>query len=73
MHTSILQGGHEQVCHVGWFSILQIGIFACRQKNDAAKVEKDVMELVSNLTKGDLVDKVLLVIVLSSSNGVENS
>jgi len=75
VHTSILQAAMNEVAarDVPQFYELEISLATGTYKNDAAKAKKDVMELVSDSTKGNVNDKVRLVIVYALSNGVGNS
>jgi len=75
VHTSILQAAMNEVAarDVPQFFELEISLATGTYKNDAATAKKDVMELVSDSTKGNVDDKVRMVIVYALSNGVGNS
>lgn len=75
VHTSILQAAMNEVAarDVPQFYELEISLATGTYKNDAAKAKKDVIELVSDSTKGNVNDKVRLVIVYALSNGVGSS
>jgi len=75
VHTSILQAAMNEVAarDVPQFYELEISLATGTYKNDAAKAKKDVMDLVSDSTKGNVDDKVRLVIVYALSNGVGHS
>lgn len=72
VHTSILQAAMSEVAarDVPQFFELEISLATGTYKNDGAKAKKDVMELVSDSTKGNVNDKVRLVLVYALSNGV---
>jgi len=69
VHTSILQAAMNEVAarDVPQFYELEIALATGTYKNDSAKAKKDVMELVSDTTKGNVDDKVRLVIVYALS------
>lgn len=69
VHTSILQAAMNEVAarDVPQFYELEIALATGTYKNDSAKAKKDVMELVSDSTKGNVDDKVRLVIVYALS------
>ncbi|KAL7439031.1 hypothetical protein ACHAXH_007061 [Discostella pseudostelligera] len=69
VHTSILQAAMNEVAarDVPQFFELEIALATGTYKNDSAKAKKDVMELVSDTTKGNVDDKVRLVIVYALS------
>ena len=71
VHTSILQAAMNEVAarDVPQFYELEIALATGTYKNDSAKAKKDVMELVSDSTKGNVDDKVRLVIVYALSKG----
>lgn len=75
VHTSILQAAMNEVAarDVPQFFELEISLATGTYKNDSGKAKKDVMELVCDSTKGNVNDKVRLVIVYALSNGVGNS
>lgn len=75
VHTSILQAAMNEVAarDVPQFYELEIALATGTYKNDPGKAKKDVVELVSDSTKGNVNDKVRLVIVYALSNGVGNS
>ena len=75
VHTSILQAAMNEVASrdVPQFYELEISLATGSYKNDPAKAKKDVMELVCDSTKGNVNDKVRLVIVYALSNGVGQS
>lgn len=75
VHTSILQAAMNEVASrdVPQFYELEISLSTGTYKNDAAKAKKDVMDLVSDSTKGNVNDKVRLAIVYALSNGVGHS
>lgn len=75
VHTSILQAAMNEVAarDVPQFYELEISLATGTYKNDPSKAKKDVMDLVSDSTKGNVDDKVRLVIVYALSNGVGNS
>lgn len=69
VHTSILQAAMNEVAarDVPQFYELEIALATGTYKNDSAKAKRDVMELVSDSTKGNVDDKVRLVIVYALS------
>ncbi|KAL3764302.1 hypothetical protein ACHAWU_004114 [Discostella pseudostelligera] len=69
VHTSILQAAMNEVAarDVPQFYELEIALATGTYKNDSAKAKKDVMELVRDTTKGNVDDKVRLVIVYALS------
>ena len=75
VHTSILQAAMNEVAarDVPQFYELEIALATGTYKNDAAKAKGEVKELVSDATKGNINDKVRLVIVYALSNGVGSS
>ena len=75
VHTAILQAAMNEVAarDVPQFFEMEISLATGSYKNDPAKAKKDVTELVSDSTKGNVEDKVRLVIVYALSNGVGNS
>ena len=72
VHTSILQAAMNEVAarDVPQFYEMEIAFATGTYKNDPGKAMKDVIELVSDPTKGNVNDKVRLVIVYALSNGV---
>eukprot|EP00529_Nitzschia_sp_RCC80_P016245 CAMPEP_0113449196 /NCGR_PEP_ID=MMETSP0014_2-20120614/5167_1 /TAXON_ID=2857 /ORGANISM="Nitzschia sp." /LENGTH=655 /DNA_ID=CAMNT_0000340451 /DNA_START=184 /DNA_END=2151 /DNA_ORIENTATION=+ /assembly_acc=CAM_ASM_000159 len=64
MHTSILQAVMNQVAarDVPVFYELEISLATGTYKNDAGRAKADVMELVSDPTKGNVEDKLRLVV-----------
>lgn len=75
VHTSILQAAMNEVAarDVPQFYELEIALATGTYKNDAAKAKSEVKELVGDATKGNVNDKVRLVIVYALSNGVGSS
>jgi len=75
VHTSILQAAMNEVAarDVPQFYELEIALATGTYKSDPTKAKNDVKELVSDATKGNVNDKVRLVIVYALSNGVGNS
>lgn len=75
VHTSILQAAMNEVAarDVPQFFELETSLATGEYKNDAAKAKRDVTELVSDPTKGNVNDKVRMVIVYALSNGVGHS
>mmetsp|Transcript_45365 Transcript_45365/g.95190 ORF Transcript_45365/g.95190 Transcript_45365/m.95190 type:complete len:560 (-) Transcript_45365:55-1734(-) len=75
VHTSILQAAMNEVAarDIPQFYELEISLATGTYKNDPAKAKKDVTELVIDSTKGNVNDKVRLVIVYALSNGVGSS
>lgn len=75
VHTSILQAAMNEVAarDVPQFYELEIALATGTYKNDAAKAKGEVQVLVSDPTKGNIDDKVRLVIVYALSNGVGSS
>ena len=65
VHTSILQAVMNEVAarDVPQFYELEASLATGTYKNDSSKAKKDVMELVTDPTKGNVDDKVRLVIV----------
>ena len=75
VHTSILQAAMNEVAarDVPQFFELETALATGTYKNDPAKAKRDVTELVSDSTKGNVNDKVRMVIVYALSSGVGNS
>ena len=69
VHTSILQAVMNEVAarDVPQFYELETSLATGVYKNDAAKAKKDVMELATDPTKGNVDDKVRLVVVFALS------
>ena len=72
VHTSILQAAMNEVAarDVPAFFELETGLAAGAYRNDTAKAKSEVTELVTDSTKGNVCDKVRLVLVYALSNGV---
>ena len=72
VHTSILQAAMNEVAarDVPAFFELETGLAAGAYRNDTAKAKTEVTELVTDSTKGNVCDKVRLVLVYALSNGV---
>ena len=75
VHTSILQAAMNEVAarDVPQFYELEISLATGTYKSDAAKAKKDVMELVCDTTRGNVNDKVRLVIVYALSTKGKSS
>ncbi|KAL3823006.1 hypothetical protein ACHAXA_008146 [Cyclostephanos tholiformis] len=75
VHTSILQAAMNEVAarDVPQFYELEISLATGTYKNDAAKAKKDVMELVCDTTRGNVNDKVRLLIVYALSTKGKSS
>jgi len=75
VHTSILQAAMNEVAarDVPQFYELEISLATGTYENDSAKAKNDVVELVCDSTKGNVNDKVRLVIVYALSSGVGSS
>lgn len=65
VHTSILQAVMTQVASrdIPQFYEVESALATGSYKNDQAKAKKDVMELVTDATKGRVADKIRLIIV----------
>lgn len=75
VHTSILQAVMNEVAarDVPQFYELETSLATGSYKNDPGKAKKEVIELAADPSKGDVNDKVRLVIVYALSNGVGNT
>ena len=75
VHTSILQAVMNEVAarDVPQFYELETSLATGSYKNDPASAKKEVSELAADPTKGNVNDKVRLVIVYALSNGVGNT
>ncbi|KAL7548286.1 hypothetical protein ACHAWF_011575 [Thalassiosira exigua] len=75
VHTSILQAAMSEVAarEVPTFYELEISLATSTYKNDPSGAKRDVMELACDPAKGNVDDKVRLVIVYALSNGVGSS
>ena len=75
VHTSILQAVMTQVASrdVPQFFELETGLATGTYKNDLAKAQKEVMDLVTDPSKGNVEDKVRLVLVYSLATTAKSS
>lgn len=75
VHTSILQAVMTQVASrdVPQFFELETGLATGTYKNDLAKAQKEVLELVTDPSKGNVEDKVRLVLVYSLATTAKSS
>jgi len=75
VHTSILQAVMNEVAarDVPQFYELETSLATGSYKNDPSSAKKEVIELVADPAKGNVNDKVRLVIVYALSNGVGNT
>jgi len=75
VHTSILQAVMNEVAarDVPQFYELETSLATGSYKNDPSKAKKEVIELAADPSKGNVNDKVRLVIVYALSNGVGNT
>jgi hypothetical protein len=72
VHTSILQAVMNEVAarDVPQFYELETSLATGNYKNDPSKAKKEVIDLVADPAKGNVNDKIRLVIVYALSNGV---
>jgi len=75
VHTSILQAVMNEVAarDVPQFYELETSLATGSYKNDPSSAKKEVIELAADPSKGNVNDKVRLVIVYALSNGVGNT
>jgi hypothetical protein len=75
VHTSILQAVMAQVASrdVPQFFELETGLATGSYKNDPAKAQKEVLELVTDPSKGNVEDKIRLVLVYSLATTAKSS
>jgi hypothetical protein len=75
VHTSILQAVMNEVASrdVPQFYELETSLATGTYKNDEAKAKKDVLELVTDPTKGNVNDKIRLVVVYMLSAAAKNA
>jgi hypothetical protein len=75
VHTSILQAVMNEVASrdVPQFYELETSLATGSYKNDPAKAKKDVLELVTDPSKGNVVDKIRLVMVYMLSAAAKNA
>jgi len=75
VHTSILQAVMNEVAarDVPQFYELETSLATGSYKSDPSKAKKEVIELAADPSKGNVNDKVRLVIVYALSNGVGNT
>ncbi|KAL3803020.1 hypothetical protein HJC23_011643 [Cyclotella cryptica] len=75
VHTSILQAVMNEVASrdVPQFYELETSLATGTYKNDPAKAKKDVLELVTDPSKGNVDDKIRLVVVYMLSAAAKNA
>jgi hypothetical protein len=75
VHTSILQAVMNEVAtrDVPQFYELESGLATGSYKNDLPKAKRDVMALVGDPTKGNVEDKLRLVVVFSLATGAKTA